>query len=559
MPDPSLIRFRRIVESACEALEARRQEINDLNVFPVADGDTGDNMARTLRAVLDALDDMTTDGRPIDEIGRNEIVQAVCRAALLGARGNSGVILSQIVRGLAEELASRPGQRIDPALMASALGRAADAAYESVREPQEGTMLTVIREIAHRVSHMVAHSEARFDDSVDDQAQDSALAEFVRGAVTVGEESVDRGPELLPLLKENGVVDSGGYGMVVIMSGILAALSGDGGAMDRVRHHAAPRMLGGEHHTSELYRFCTNFAVTGSELEPVRFRSDLERLGDSVLVVGDDTTLRVHIHTNEPKQAMSLFEEFGVVVDVELEDMHEMTAARTARLAAGNADADTVVAAPEEPRGRCGVVAVISAAGIAQLFRDLGATIVDGGETLNPSTEELLAAIESAPEAEVVVLTNSSNVIMAAERAVELAEKPAAVVPTTSQQAGLSAALILDPAVTASENAATMAGSLAAVKAGGVAPAARDDADGRFRKGDAVGFIDEDLIAWGEPEQTLREVFGRLGENAELMTCISGEGAPLSGDQVRGLAPPAAELELLDGGQPNWWWLISAE
>lgn len=558
LPDPSLIRFRRIVEAACEALEARRQEINDLNVFPVADGDTGDNMARTLRAVLDALDGMTTDGRPIDEIGRDEIVHAVTRAALLGARGNSGVILSQIVRGLAEEFASRPGQRIDPALMASALGRASEAAYSSVRDPREGTMLTVIREIAHRVSYMVAHSEIADVDFEDDDAQNRAMAEIALGAVSVGEESVDRGPELLPLLKESGVVDSGGYGMVVIMSGMLAALSGDREATERVRHHAAPRGIGGEHHSSDMYRFCTNFAVTGDQLNAARFRTDLERLGDSVLVVGDETTLRVHIHTDEPERAMSLFQEFGEVVDVELEDMHEMTAARAERLSA-NGNGDSVVAAPELPRGRCGVVAVVSAAGIAQIFGDIGATVVDGGETLNPSTEELLAAIESAPEAEVVVLANSGNVVLAAERAVELSSKPAAVVPTVSQQAGLSAALVLNPGAAASANAESMNAALADVKAGGVAPAARDDSEGRFSKGDAVGFVDEDLIAWGEPEYTLREVFGRLGKDAELMTCIAGAGAPLDGDAVRGLAPPAAELELLDGGQPNWWWLISAE
>lgn len=557
MPDPSLIRFRRIVEAACEALEARRQEINDLNVFPVADGDTGDNMARTLRAVLDSLDDMTADGRPIDEIGRDEIVQAVSRAALLGARGNSGVILSQIVRGLAEEFASRPGQRIDPPLMASALGRAADAAYSSVRDPREGTMLTVIREIAHRVSYLVAHPDTASVDLEDDTAQDRAMADLALGAVDVGEESVERGPELLPLLKESGVVDSGGYGMVVIMSGILAALSGDRDAPERVRHHAAPRVFGGEHHTSEIYRYCTNFAVTGDQLDGAHFTADLERLGDSVLVVGDDTTLRVHVHTNEPDQAMSQFQEFGEVVDVELEDMHEMTAARAARLGGENGSA--VVAAPAMPRGRCGVVAVVSGSGIAQIFGDLGATVVDGGETLNPSTEELLAAVERAPEEEVVLLANSANVVLAAERAAELAEKPVAVVATTSQQAGLAAALALNPGVAAIENASSMGDALAAVKAGGVAPAARDDADGRFRKGDAVGFVDEDLIAWGEPEQTLREVFGKLGENAELMTCIAGQGAPLDGDRVRDLAPPAAELELLDGGQPNWWWLISAE
>lgn len=555
MPDPSLVRFRRIVESACEALEARREEINDLNVFPVADGDTGDNMARTLRSVLDALDDMTADGRSVDEIGRNDIVQAVARAALLGARGNSGVILSQIVRGLAEELASRPGQRIDPALLAAALNRASDAAYESVREPQEGTMLTVIREIASRVSQMVAHMDgAQFPLDIDDAKQDSALGELMAGAVSVGEQSVERSPELLPLLKESGVVDSGGYGMVVIMSGILAALSGDTGATDRVAHHTAKVIRHDEIHESSEFQFCTNFAVTGSELSADRFRADLERLGDSVLVVGDETTLRIHVHTNEPQQAMALFEEFGEVIDVELEDMHEMMAARSDRLSG-----DEVVQAAGESRGKCGLIAVVSASGIAGLFGDLGATIVDGGESLNPSTEELLSAIEAAPESEVVLLPNSSNVILAADRAAELADKPVRVVPTTSQQAGLSAAIVLNSATTADANFELMIDALAEVRTGGVAPAARDDADGRFGKGDAVGFIDEDLIAWGDPEPTLRQVFERLGAEAELMTCISGEGTPLSEEQVRELAPQGAELELLDGGQPNWWWLISAE
>ncbi|MBJ7353591.1 MAG: DAK2 domain-containing protein [Thermoleophilaceae bacterium] len=556
MPDPSLVRFRRIVESACEALEARREEINDLNVFPVADGDTGDNMARTLRAVLDALDDMTADGRAIDEIGRNEIVHAVARAALLGARGNSGVILSQIVRGLAEELASRPGQRIDPALVASALNRASDAAYESVRDPQEGTMLTVIREIASRVSQMVAHmDDANFPLDIDDESQNTSLGGLIDGAVSVGEKSVARSPELLPLLKESGVVDSGGYGMVVIMSGILAALSGDSDAPGRVAHHVAPAGGGAVRHESSNYQFCTNFAVTGTELSADHFRPGLERLGDSVLVVGDDTTLRIHVHTNEPNEAMSLFQEFGEVVDVELEDMHAMVAARNERGAGGTG----VVIAAEAPRGNCGIVAVVSAEGIAGLFRDLGATVVDGGETLNPSTEELLAAIDAAPESEIILLPNSSNVILAAERAVELTDKSAEVVPTTSQQAGLAAAVALNPASNAELNASSMSSAVAVVRTGGVAPAARDDADGRFDKGDAVGFIDESLVAWGAPDDTLKVVFEQLGDGAELMTCISGAAAPLSLDQVRGLAPPQAELELLDGGQPNWWWLISAE
>lgn len=464
------------------------------------------------------------------------------------------MILSQIVRGLTEELASRPGQRIDPALLASALGRASDAAYESVRDPQEGTMLTVIREIASRVSYLVAHMDgAQFPLDVNDAIQDKSLAELMHGAVTVGEESVARSPELLPLLKESGVVDSGGYGMVVIMSGILGALSGDAEAPARVKHHLAPALGVNAPHESSKYQFCTNFAVTGSELAPENFRRGLERLGDSVLVVGDESTLRVHVHTDEPDRAMALFQEFGEVVEVELEDMQEMLNARSERLR------QKVVHVAETSRGLCGIVAVVSADGIAELFRELGATIVDGGETLNPSTEELLAAIEAAPEDEVIVLPNSGNVILATERAIELSSKPAALVPTTSQQAGLSAAVALNPSVGAEQNASSMISALSVVRTGGVAPAARDDADGRFGKGDAVGFINEDLVAWGDPELTLQQVFAQLGAEAELMTCISGYEAPLTTEQVRLLAPPEPELELLDGGQPNWWWLISAE
>lgn len=556
MPDPSLVRFRRIVESACEALEARREEINDLNVFPVADGDTGDNMTRTMRAVLDALDDMTTDGRAIDDIGRDEIVQAVARAALLGARGNSGVILSQIVRGLAEELASRPGQRIDPALMAAALNRASDAAYESVRDPREGTMLTVIREIASHVSQAVAHIEPQSaDEDVDEETQNTSLAALAESAVGAGERSVLRSPELLPLLKESGVVDSGGYGLVVIVSGIVAALTGDAEATERIRHHAAPTRLGEHGHDSSTFRWCTNFAVTGNELSPDHFRDELERIGDSVLVVGDRSTLRIHVHTDDPDAATALFEEFGEVLDVELEDMLEMTAAREQRLARSGG----VVTTAADALGRCGLIAVVGAVGIGRLFAELGATLVDGGETLNPSTEELLAAIEAAPEDEVILLPNSPNVILAAERAVELAEKPAAVVETTSQQAGLAAAVALNGHSAAAANAVLMRDALDAIRTGGVAPAARDDADGRFTKGEAVGFVDDSLVAWGDPEAALRTVLDGLGEGAELLTCIAGEQPPLTLEEVRGLVPGDAELELLDGGQSNWWWLISAE
>ena len=237
MADPSIERFRRVVSAAGAYLEERRQEVNDLNVFPVADGDTGDNMALTLRAVSDELDRL--DGQMVDEIGRNELVDALARAALMGARGNSGVILSQIVRGAAEELASRPGELVDPVLVAASMARAADAAYESVREPAEGTMLTVFREMAHSVARRLAHMErTRLDPEASEAEQDAMLAELLEEAVRDGELAVERTTDQLEPLREAGVVDAGAYGLVVLLAGIVAGLRGDVKARPRVAHHA---------------------------------------------------------------------------------------------------------------------------------------------------------------------------------------------------------------------------------------------------------------------------------------------------------------------------------
>src|SRR3954471_4664806 len=223
VPDPSLVRFRSAVAAAYAELEARRQEVNDLNVFPVADGDTGDNMAMTMRAVLDELDRM--NGEPIDVIGREAIVHGVARAALLGARGNSGVILSQIVRGAAAELVSRPGELVDPVLVAAALARAADAAYASVRDPAEGTMLSAIRAMAHRVAQELAHMDTpRLNGNVAPEDQDELLAEVLERALEAGKEAVERGKEQLPALRDADVVDAGAYGLTVIVSGVIGAL-----------------------------------------------------------------------------------------------------------------------------------------------------------------------------------------------------------------------------------------------------------------------------------------------------------------------------------------------
>jgi DAK2 domain fusion protein YloV len=543
--EPSLVRFRAVVEGALAHLESRRQEVNDLNVFPVADGDTGDNMALTLRACLAELDKLAEDlgERSIDDIGRDEIVERVAGAALLGARGNSGVILSQLIRGAAEELISRPGELVDPVLIGAAMARAAERGYGSVREPAEGTMLTVMREMAARVATELAHmGDPRLGPDATAEEQNAAIADILERAIEAGEASVKRGPELLPVLREVGVVDAGGYGVTIIFAGIVAALRGDDGP--QLEHHVAPAMphAPDEHH-STTYRYCTNFAVVGAGLDGQSFVPALEALGDSVLVVGDAHTLRVHVHTDEPERATAVFDGHGEVSRLEVADMQEQVEQRAERLA----------------RVRCRVVAVAAGQGMAELFRQEGALVVDGGPTLNPSTNELLRGIEAANADEVVLLPNSPNVILAAERAAELAELPVRVVPSTSQQAGLTALVSHVPERAAAENAAAMGEALIHVRIGSVAPAARADVHGRFGVGEAVGFADDEIIAWGDPRETLAAVLRSLGRDAEIITCISGEGAPLADDAIEGLVPDGVELELKVGGQPAYWWLLAAE
>jgi fatty acid kinase len=545
VPDESLIRFRRAVESACAELESRRQEVNDLNVFPVADGDTGDNMAMTMRSVLVELDRL--DGRPIDEVGREEIVHAVARASLLGARGNSGVILSQIVRGAAEELASRPGELVDPVLVAAAFARAADAAYSSVRDPAEGTMLSAVRAMAGRVAQDLAHMDTqRLGPDADSATQDELLAEVLERALRAGKEAVERSPEQLAVLREAGVVDAGAYGLTIILAGVVAALRGE--QQPDLEHQAVPsHSLHLPQHESSGFRYCTNFAVTGEALDGPSLVPRLEELGECVLVVGDERTLRVHVHTDDPDGAVGLFQGAGEVSRLDVADMRVQEAERTARLAGDGG--------PAEERATCGIVAAASGDGLVGLYEELGARVVGG----NPSTYELLAGIHAVPADEVIVLPNSPNVILAAERAAQLSEKPAGVVPTRAQQQGLAALLAFEPSRPVEENRLAVSEAAERLRTGGVARAARDDAQGRFREGEAVGYAGDDLVAWGGAEEALRETIARVAEGCELLTCVAGEGAPLDRPAVEALVPGGVELDYHEGGQPSWWWLLCAE
>ena len=324
-------------------LESRREEVNDLNVFPVADGDTGDNMALTLRAVLDELDRLQgADGlRTIDEIGREEIVQSVARAALLGARGNSGVILSQLIRGAAEELVSRPGQLIDATLIGAALANAADRAYSSVREPAEGTILTVAREMAHRIVTDVAHSpeNPRLGPATEPSVQDAAIADALASAVDAGQDSVKRGPELLAALREAGVVDAGGYGLTIIFAGVVAALRGDD--PPTLDHHAPARNHPPRaqlEHLSLLHELRRH----RQRVEPRPLHRAAGGLGDSVLVVGDDDDAEgAPAHRRARARPPRCSRDAGEVSRLDVADMRQQVAERDERLAeslAGTSD-----------------------------------------------------------------------------------------------------------------------------------------------------------------------------------------------------------------------------
>jgi DAK2 domain fusion protein YloV len=542
VPDSAIVRFRQVVGVALSHLEARRQEINDLNVFPVADGDTGDNMALTMRHVLDELEDLQR--RSNGNAPRPEVVREVARAALMGARGNSGVILSQIVRGAAEKVATPPGRLIDPQLIEAALTNAADRAYASVREPAEGTMLTVIRAMADAVAERRAQwLSERLDPHATDAEQNALLAEMLATALFAGEEALRHTPEQLAVLREAGVdADAGALGLVVIMRGLVSGLAGERVQLPEIPHYAAAR-LDQVHHADSRYRWCTNFIVTGDGLDGDSFVDGLERLGDSVLVVGDEATLKVHVHTDDPGAAKALFDGVGEVQREDIADMHEQVAEQRARLADASA----------------GVVAVAAGDGMRALFEQLGALVVDGGPTLNPPTKDLLAAIEDCGAAEVVVLPNSRNVTMAAEEAARLADKPVIVVPSESQQGALAALVEFDSAEHAEANAERLRSALDSVRVGAVAPAARDDSDGRFRRGDSVGFVGDRIVAWGGAGSTLVDTVGAIADGAEIVTVIAGAEAPIPLDELELSLPDGAELELHHGGTANYSWLIAVQ
>jgi hypothetical protein len=522
---------QRLARAALTALERNRQRIDDLNVYPVPDGDTGTNMTLTARAVVEELDRSTATDRPA-------LVKEVTRAALMGARGNSGVILSQILRGAADSLGKEP--TIDGRAVARAFQAARDAAYRAVREPVEGTMLSVIRELAEETESL------RTDPDVA-----SVLALLVRR----GEEAVARTPEQLDVLREAGVVDAGGAGLLEIVRGLAAAVAGE----ELPEAPAAREELSVDaiHQELSRYRYCTTFVIEGDELDPDAIEAELERLGDSLLVVGDAEALKVHVHTDEPGTALAVGTRVGVIDRVEIANMHEQTVRREERL---------LKVVPEAEPSATEVVAVVAGEGNRRLFESLGATrIVEGGQTMNPSAADLVGAIESTRAREVIVLPNNSNVILSAEQAAGLAAKRVEVVPADSIPAGLAAMVAFAPERSAEENAAEMRELLESVATGEVTIASRDvEMNGlAVRKGAWLGLVNGKAVAGGPDFEEVAAVVAErlLSDERGVLTLLTGAEEPdLDGLLERIEARhPDLELEVQAGGQPHYPLLLSAE
>jgi uncharacterized protein len=520
---------RSLARFALAAIEQSRQRIDDLNVYPVPDGDTGTNLTLTMRAVVEHLESSTAPDRAA-------VAHELTRAALMGARGNSGVIFSQIVRGAAEVLGGT--EPVGLLTCKRALRGASDAAYRAVRRPVEGTMLTVIREMAEE-------AEASAAGSVND---------LMHAVVRRGEDALARTPELLDVLREAGVVDAGGAGLLEIVRGITAGLAGE------PLPEALPREeLGFDavHQELSRYRYCTVFVVEGDELDAAELESELERLGDSLLVVGDRNALKVHVHTDEPGAALSLGTAAGTIAQVEIANMHDQTVAREERL--------TERPGTDTP-ALTDVVAVVAGEGNRRLFASLGATwIIEGGQTMNPATAELHAAIEEARAPEVVVLPNNRNVILSAEQAASLATKPVHVIHADSIPAGLAAMVAFDPSASGEENAALMREAVEAVATGEVTVASRDAELNGFRvqKGHYLGFAGGAAVAEGASfDEVASEVVERLlAEPRGVLTLLTGAEPPSLELLLARVAErhPEVELDVQEGGQPHYPLLLSAE
>ncbi len=538
--------FHQLILAGAGCLEANADAINALNVFPVPDGDTGINMLLTLRAATSAVMPDAASAT----VG--SMSSAIARGALLGARGNSGVIFSQFMKGLSGGLADC--EQADGAAFATALQAAADAGYQAVGNPVEGTMLSVMRAAAEAVHPPDGTPEA---------------ADVLRTAYEAAERALAYTPEQLPVLKQAGVVDAGGQGVVAFLAGmvnfvseeqIVLRITAPEGGLESAAANVSHEFL--EHTEEEMYGYCTQFVVQGEGLDPDSVRERVMTMAASTVVVGDDRVVRVHAHTEDPGQLLSMGAALGALDQINIQNMdlqHQefMSLHGYGEGAAEQAEAVALAVIPVAPGD-----------GIARVFRSLGASAtVSGGQTMNPSAADIIAAVQKTNAAFTIVLPNNKNIVLAAEQAAELSETPIAVVASRNIAQGMAAMLAFNPDLDGEENAEAMRGALDSVRSGEVTTAVRSTTiDGvEVEEGQTIAILDGGLAAAaGSPNDALASMLDTAElEDGSLVTLFYGAGlAEETAEEAAeaiGARDGGIEVEVHEGGQPHYHYLVSIE
>lgn len=538
--------LRDAIISGANNIINNKESVDELNVFPVPDGDTGTNMSMTIRNAVAELNMLS------DSVTVETVAQTAASAMLRGARGNSGVILSLLFRGLSKGLAGKHEATVEDYCNALKLG--AEAAYKSVMKPTEGTILTVARVAAEKAN----------------DAQCKDFAELFDVLTTAAKETLDQTPEMLPVLKKAGVVDAGGMGYYTILKGMASVICG--GVMISAKEETATEKAvvtnaAGTFETDIEFTYCTEFIVVKSDVnkDATKLRAFLESIGDCVVVVDDDSIIKVHVHTEHPGKALEEGILYGSLINLKIENMKEQHKGAAAKAEMQKKQK----LAPAEPVKDFGFVSVTSGAGLEDLFKDLGVdVIVRGGQTMNPSTEDILEAINATPARNIFVLPNNKNIIMAAEQAVKLTDRNVIVLQTRTIPQGITAMLAFDESSDFSTNGVNMTKALDNVGSGSITFAVRDsDFEGKQIKKGEILAMENGKLAFVEKDVTkaLIKITKKLiRSGSSYITIIYGsdvtdETAQAAFEALRAKISDNIEIVLVNGGQPVYYYLISVE
>lgn len=538
--------LRDAIISGANNIINNKESVDELNVFPVPDGDTGTNMSMTIRNAVAELNMLS------DSVTVETVAQTAASAMLRGARGNSGVILSLLFRGLSKGLAGKHEATVEDYCNALKLG--AEAAYKSVMKPTEGTILTVARVAAEKAN----------------DAQCKDFAELFDVLTTAAKETLDQTPEMLPVLKKAGVVDAGGMGYYTILKGMASVICGGvmiGAKEETATEKAVVTNAAGTFETDIEFTYCTEFIVVKSDVnkDATKLRAFLESIGDCVVVVDDDSIIKVHVHTEHPGKALEEGILYGSLINLKIENMKEQHKGAAAKAEMQKKQK----LAPSEPVKDFGFVSVTSGAGLEDLFKDLGVdVIVRGGQTMNPSTEDILEAINATPARNIFVLPNNKNIIMAAEQAVKLTDRNVIVLQTRTIPQGITAMLAFDESSDFSTNGVNMTKALDNVGSGSITFAVRDsDFEGKQIKKGEILAMENGKLAFVEKDVTkaLIKITKKLiRSGSSYITIIYGsdvtdETAQAAFEALRAKISDDIEIVLVNGGQPVYYYLISVE